>query len=77
MAKIGFIGTGNMGFAILQGLLKLYRPEDLLFTDVNQERMETVKKTDWRGFCGEQCGVCEPVTDRGAGGKAPDIMMRC
>ena len=44
MAKIGFIGMGNMGFAILQGLLKLYRPEDLLFTDVNQERMETVKK---------------------------------
>ena len=44
MAKIGFIGMGNMGFAILQGLLKLYRPEDLLLTDVNQERMETVKK---------------------------------
>lgn len=44
MAKIGFIGMGNMGFAILQGLLKLYRPENLLFTDVNQERMETVKK---------------------------------
>ena len=44
MAKIGFIGMGNMGFAILQGLLKLYRPEDRLFTDVNQERMETVKK---------------------------------
>ena len=44
MAKIGFVGMGNMGFAILQGLLKLYRPEDLLFTDVNQERMETVKK---------------------------------
>ena len=44
MAKIGFIGMGNMGFAILQGLLKLYRPEDLSFTDVNQERMETVKK---------------------------------
>ena len=44
MAKIGFIGMGNMGSAILQGLLKLYRPEDLLFTDVNQERMETVKK---------------------------------
>ena len=44
MAKIGFIGMGNMGFAILQGLLKLYRPEELLFTDVNKERMETVKK---------------------------------
>ena len=54
MAKIGFIGMGNMGFAILQGLLKLYCPEDLLFTDVNQERMETVKNRlawiSWRAM---------------------------
>jgi len=43
MAKIGFIGMGNMGYAILCGLLKLYRPQDILFTDVNKERMEYVK----------------------------------
>ena len=43
MAKIGFIGMGNMGYAILNGLLKLYRPQDILFTDVNKERMEYVK----------------------------------
>ena len=31
MAKIGFIGMGNMGFAILKGLLKIYEP-CLLYT---------------------------------------------
>lgn len=44
MAKIGFIGMGNMGYAILKGLLKLYRPEDILFTDVNKDRMAAVKE---------------------------------
>ena len=29
MAKIGFIGMGNMGTAILEGLLKERRPEDM------------------------------------------------
>ena len=33
MARIGFIGMGNMGYAILKGLLDSYSPEDLLFTD--------------------------------------------
>lgn len=45
MAKIGFIGMGNMGFAIMKGLLKIYRPEELLFTDVNKERMQAVKES--------------------------------
>ncbi|WP_312430261.1 pyrroline-5-carboxylate reductase [Lacrimispora sp.] len=38
MAKIGIIGIGNMGFAILKGLLKTYEKEEIIFTDVNQER---------------------------------------
>jgi pyrroline-5-carboxylate reductase len=38
MAKIGIIGIGNMGFAILKGLLKTYEKEDIIFTDVNKER---------------------------------------
>ena len=42
MAKIGFIGMGNMGYAILKGLLKEYGKEELLFTDANRERMESV-----------------------------------
>ena len=42
MAKIGFIGMGNMGTAILEGLLKERSPEDMLFTAAHQEKMEAV-----------------------------------
>lgn len=42
MAKIGFIGMGNMGYAILKGLLKGYDPEELVFTDVNEDRRKAV-----------------------------------
>lgn len=42
MAKIGLIGMGNMGYAILKGLLQVYAKEDIMFTDVNRERMEAV-----------------------------------
>lgn len=42
MAKIGFIGMGNMGGAILNGLLKVYGPEDMIFTAAHKEKMEQV-----------------------------------
>ena len=42
MAKIGFIGMGNMGYAILKGLLEKHAPEELLFTDKSRERCEAV-----------------------------------
>ena len=42
MAEIGFIGMGNMGSAILNGLLRVYKPEDLLFTAAHKEKMEAV-----------------------------------
>ena len=32
MARIGFIGMGNMGTAILEGLLKEREPREMLFT---------------------------------------------
>ncbi|MBT9775444.1 pyrroline-5-carboxylate reductase [Clostridium sp. MCC353] len=44
MAVIGFIGMGNMGYAIMKGLLKVYPAEDILFTDVNKARMEQVSR---------------------------------
>lgn len=44
MAEIGFIGMGNMGYAILKGVLKEYRAEEIVFTDVNQSRMEQVSE---------------------------------
>lgn len=42
MAKIGIIGMGNMGYAILKGLLKVYGPQELLFTDVNETQCRRV-----------------------------------
>ena len=42
MAKIGFIGMGNMGYALLKGLLKKFDKEDIIFTDVNEDRMKHV-----------------------------------
>ncbi len=44
MAKIGFIGMGNMGFAMLKGALSVFPKEDIVFTDVNTDRMEAVTR---------------------------------
>lgn len=43
MAKIGLIGIGNMGFAMLKGALQVFNKEDLTYTDLNKERLEEVK----------------------------------
>lgn len=50
MATFGFIGMGNMGYAILKGLLKNNKTEAIVFTDANSERMEYVS-----GETGVQC----------------------
>ena len=44
MAKIGFIGMGNMGYAMLKGLLKICDSSEIIITDVNEERMMKVAK---------------------------------
>lgn len=44
--KIGFIGMGNMGYAMLKGILNTVRPEDIVFSDASRERcMEVSKET--------------------------------
>ena len=42
---IGFIGGGNMGEAIIKGLLKskLYKSEDIMVSDIRKERLEYLK----------------------------------
>lgn len=42
MAEIGFIGMGNMGYAILKGLLSIYGTESMVFTAAHREKMERV-----------------------------------
>ena len=44
MKKIGFIGMGNMGYAILKGLLQVFDKTELILTDANQERAEAVSR---------------------------------
>lgn len=42
MAKIGFIGMGNMATAISKGLLKTFAPEDIVFSSAHKEKMEKI-----------------------------------
>jgi pyrroline-5-carboxylate reductase len=44
MTKIGFIGMGNMGYAILKGALKHFSTDELSFTDVNESRCKSVSE---------------------------------
>lgn len=44
MAKTGFIGTGNMGYAILKGLLKIYSQDELMITDANKDKRKQVSQ---------------------------------
>lgn len=44
MSKIGFIGMGNMGYAMLKGALSVFSKDDLVFTDANTERVLSVSK---------------------------------
>jgi len=44
---VGFVGTGNMGEALVQGLLHghLCRPDQILCSDVRPERLKLVRET--------------------------------
>ena len=42
MAKFGFIGMGNMGYAMMKGTLQLIDKAEIVFADVNQERVYQV-----------------------------------
>ena len=38
MAKIGFIGMGNMGYAMLKGALAAFSPSDIIFSSPDKEK---------------------------------------
>ncbi len=49
--KIGFIGIGNMGYAMLQGALKAFDKSNLCFTDVNTSLVKQIAdETGVTGF---------------------------
>lgn len=66
MAKIGIIGIGNMGSAILKGLLNVYEKEDILFTDVNKERCQQIT---------EELGVPHAGSNTECAGQAKYIIL--
>lgn len=53
--QYGFIGMGNMGYAILQGLLKHCAPKDVIFSTRSRETSENVA---------EKTGVCFAADNR-------------
>lgn len=42
--KIGFIGMGNMGYAMLKGILQVFPKDNVIFTDVNRDRCKNVSE---------------------------------
>ena len=42
MSTFGFIGMGNMGYAMLKGLLKTYAPSDIIFSCATDKKRVTV-----------------------------------
>jgi pyrroline-5-carboxylate reductase len=44
MAMMGFIGAGNMGYPMIRGAVKAFGTEQVIFTDVSQERRDYVKQ---------------------------------
>lgn len=42
MAKIGFIGMGNMGYSMLKGVLSYLNPQDIIFTCLSSEKKEKI-----------------------------------
>ena len=71
MVKIGFIGMGNMGNAILNGLLKTHRPEDMIFSAAHQDKMEAVTARTKVPPCRFQQGMRKGGEVSDTGGKAP------
>ncbi len=61
MAKIGFIGMGNMGSAILMGAMRVFRKEDLIFCAKTEETKRRVYEetgvmyTDSNAECANRC----------------------
>lgn len=44
MAFLGFIGTGNMGYAMLKGASHAFGKENLTYTDINTLRLNEIKE---------------------------------
>lgn len=44
MATVGFVGMGNMGYAMLKGVLNICAPSEVVFSDINREAAMRVQQ---------------------------------
>ena len=47
MAKIGFIGMGNMGYAMLKGVLNVFEPSDIIFTCPDLDKCKRISAVSY------------------------------
>jgi len=59
--KIGFIGIGNMGYAMLKGALRYLKPDEVVYTDVRLDHMEKIKKETGVSFFKDKKELVEHV----------------
>lgn len=62
MKRIGFIGMGNMGYAILKGLLQVFDREVLLLTDADRKRAEKISE-ETGVACAADNAACASMAD--------------
>ena len=53
MAKIGFIGMGNMGYAMLKGALAAFSPSDIIFSSPDREKCERISSASTANIPGK------------------------
>ena len=58
MAKIGFIGMGNMGYAMLKGALAAFSPSDIIFSSPDKEKCARIANETGTRFAesNAECG---------------------
>jgi len=63
MAKIGFIGAGNMAEAIIKGVIdaKLYKSKDIVISDVRPGRVKTICKKYKLAAAADNCKLAKAV----------------
>jgi pyrroline-5-carboxylate reductase len=63
MAKIGFIGAGNMAEAIIKGIIdaKVYKAEDIIVSDIRPDRVRQLCDEYKIASAADNCGLAKAV----------------
>ncbi len=63
--RIGFIGAGNMGFAMMKGAIRVF-DEEITYTDISTDRLEYAK---------EELGIAYLETNQGVVDKSDIVVL--